>query len=176
VFYTVPSRLIGFRLRVRLYDDRLECFVGQSRALTLRRGRSHGEGRHRHIVDYRHIIHSLRCKPMALLNLVYRDALFPRPAYRLAWEKLLATGDPRAACKSMVSLLALAHDRGCEAELAAALSEQMQRPPAAGSAAIDVRALQLRFAPAPATMPAIVVTLPPVASYDALLPSVGEAA
>jgi len=176
VFYTVPSRLIGFRLRVRLYDDRLECFVGQSRALTLRRGRSHGEGRHGHIVDYRHIIHSLRCKPMALLNLVYRDALFPRPAYRLAWEKLLASGDPRAACKSMVSLLALAHDRGCEAELAAALSEQMQRPPAAGSAAIDVRALQVRFAPAPATMPAIVVTLPPVASYDALLPSVGEAA
>jgi hypothetical protein len=176
VFYTVPSRLIGFRLRVRLYDDRLECFVGQSRTLTLRRGRSHGEGRHGHIVDYRHIIHSLRGKPMALLNLVYRDALFPRPAYRLAWEKLLASGDPRAACKSMVSLLALAHDRGCEAELAAALTEQMQRPPAAGSAAIDVRALQLRFAPAPATMPAIVVTLPPVASYDALLPSVGEAA
>ena len=173
VFYTVPSRLIGFRLRVRLYDDRLECFVGQSLALTLRRGRSHGEGRHGHIVDYRHIIHSLRRKPMALLNLVYRDALFPRPAYRLAWEKLLATGDPRAACKSMVSLLALAHDRGCEAELAAALTEQMQRPRAAGCAAIDVPALQVRFAPVPGTMPEIVVTLPPVASYDALLPSQG---
>ena len=26
VFYSVPSRLIGHRLRVRLYDDRLECF------------------------------------------------------------------------------------------------------------------------------------------------------
>jgi len=23
VFYTVPSRLIGFRMRVRIYDDRL---------------------------------------------------------------------------------------------------------------------------------------------------------
>ena len=34
VFYTVPSRLIGFRMRVRLYDERLECFVGQSLALT----------------------------------------------------------------------------------------------------------------------------------------------
>ena len=31
---------------------------------------------------------------LALLNLVYRDALFPRPAHRLAWEKLLADGDP----------------------------------------------------------------------------------
>jgi hypothetical protein len=25
VFYTVPSRLIRHRLRMRLYDDRLEC-------------------------------------------------------------------------------------------------------------------------------------------------------
>src|ERR1700709_920165 len=75
VFYTVPSRLIGFRLRVRLYDDRLECFVGHSPVLTLRRGRSQGEGRHGHVVDYRHVIHTLRRKPMARLNLVYPDAV-----------------------------------------------------------------------------------------------------
>ncbi len=178
VFYTVPSRLIGFRLRVRLYDDRLECFVGQSPILTLRRGRGHGEGRHGHVVDYRHVIHSLRCKPMALLNLVYRDALFPRPAYRLAWEGLLAAGDPKAACKTMVSLLALAHERGCEAELAVALSEQLQHGEVAGKAnvVIDLPALRARFAPAPATMPEIVVNLPPVTSYDTLLPSMGAAA
>jgi hypothetical protein len=176
VFYTVPSRLIGFRLRIRIYDDRLECFVGQSSALILRRGRSHDEGRHGHVVDYRHVIHSLRCKPMALLNLTYRDALFPRPAYRLAWEKLLAAGNPRAACKSMVSILALAHDRGCEAELAAALTEQLQHPRETGDGAIDVAALQARFAPASGRMPDIVVMLPPVASYDRLLPSMGAVA
>ena len=28
VFYTVPSRLIGNRLRARLYDDRLELLIG----------------------------------------------------------------------------------------------------------------------------------------------------
>jgi hypothetical protein len=130
----------------------------------LRRGRSQGDGRRGHIVDYRHIIHSLRCKPMALLNLVYRDALFPRPAYRLAWERLLAAGDPRAACKAMVSLLALAHERGCEAELAAALTEQMQRSGDVGPTVIDVPALQARFAPSSGTMPEIVVALPPVAN------------
>jgi hypothetical protein len=173
VFYTVPSRLIGFRMQVRIYDDRLECFVSQSPVLTLRRGRRQAEGRHDHVVDYRHVIHSLRRKPMALLNLVYRDALFPRAAYRLAWEKLLADGDPRRACKSMVSLLALAHDRGCEAELAAALTEQMAR---AEPAKIDVAALQARFAPVPAQMPDVVVNLPLVASYDLLIPSLGEAA
>jgi hypothetical protein len=67
VFYTVPSRLIGFRMRVRIYDDRLECSVGQSLALTLCRGRP-AKGRHDHVVDYRHVIHSLRRKPMALLK------------------------------------------------------------------------------------------------------------
>jgi hypothetical protein len=130
------------------------------------------------VVDYRHVIHSLRCKPMALLNLVYRDALFPRPAYRLAWETLLAAGDPKAACKTMVSLLALAHERGCEAELATALTEQMQSTELAGkiAGAIDVAALRARFAPARVAMPEIVVNLPPISSYDALLAARGEAA
>jgi hypothetical protein len=36
VFYSVPSRLIGHRLRVRLYDDRLECFLGATPLITLR--------------------------------------------------------------------------------------------------------------------------------------------
>ena len=39
VFYTVPSRLIGHRLRVRIYDDRIECFLGSEPVLTLSRGR-----------------------------------------------------------------------------------------------------------------------------------------
>jgi hypothetical protein len=48
VFYTVPSRLIGFRLRVRIYDDRLECLLGQRHVLTLPRGRCTVAGRHQH--------------------------------------------------------------------------------------------------------------------------------
>src|SRR3546814_8780735 len=82
VFYTVPSRLIGHRLRVRLYDDRLELFLGGTPLFTLPRGRAERSGKHGHVVDYRHVIHALRRKPMALLNLVYRHQLFPREAYR----------------------------------------------------------------------------------------------
>jgi len=63
VFYTVPSRLIGHRLRARLYDDRLECFLGTTRLLTLRRGRSPDHHRRAHVVDYHHVIHALRRKP-----------------------------------------------------------------------------------------------------------------
>jgi len=51
----------------------------------------------------------------------------------------------------------------------------MAGPEAAGGGVIDVPALQAMFAPVPATMPDIVVSLPPVASYDVLL-SLGVAA
>jgi Mu transposase-like protein len=30
IFYSVPSRLIGHRLRVRVHDDRLECFLAST--------------------------------------------------------------------------------------------------------------------------------------------------
>ncbi len=38
------------------------------------------------MVNYRHVIHSLKTKPMALMRLVYRDELFPRGAYRRCFE------------------------------------------------------------------------------------------
>jgi hypothetical protein len=60
--------------------------VGGTRTITVTRGRSGANGKHGHVVDYRHVIHTLRRKPMALMNLVYRDQLFPRDAYRQALE------------------------------------------------------------------------------------------
>lgn len=45
------------------------------------------------VIDYGHVIHSLRRKPMTLLNLLYRNQLFPRAAYRRAFETLRAQGD-----------------------------------------------------------------------------------
>ena len=105
VFYTVPSRLIGHRLRVRLYDDRLDLFIGGTALMTLTRGRPPTTGKHAHVVDYRHVIHALRRKPMALLNLVYRDQLFPRDAYRRTFERLLEKLPAKSACRIMVDLL-----------------------------------------------------------------------
>ena len=171
VFYTVPSRLIGYRLNLRIYDDRIDCFLGQSLVLTLPRGRPPGDGRRAQVVDYRHIIHSLRRKPMALLHLVYRDALFPRPAYRAAWERLIETHDARLACRVMVELLALAHERGCEADLAAALTKQLD-----GGGIPDLTPLRVRFAPAATPLPVVTVHLPAMASYDTLLPTMATTA
>jgi transposase InsO family protein len=171
VFYTVPSRLIGQRLRVHLHDDRLECFQGSTPILTLRRGRPQPSGKHGHVVDYRHIIHSLRRKPMALLNLVYREQLFPRRAFALAFEALLAGLGERPACRAMVGILALAHERGCEAELASALQAELDR-----GVLPDLAALIERFRPKDVAWPTVVVTLPSLTLYDQIAINAGVAA
>src|SRR5580704_13099655 len=172
VFYTVPSRLVGHRLRVKLYDDRLELHIGATRLLTLVRGRPGPNGKHGHIVDYRHVIHALRRKPMALLNLVYRDQLFPREAYRHTFERLREQHSDRQACKIMVELLSLAHDRACEAELAAMLTEHLEadRLP-------DLAVLRVHFAPDPAHLPEVCVNLVSLSVYETLTENyLGEAA
>ena len=172
VFYTVPSRLIGHRLRVRLYDDRLDVFVGATSLMTLTRGRAPGTGKRAHVVDYRHVIHALRRKPMALLNLVYRDQLFPREAYRLTFDRLLDKLPEKSACRLMVDLLALAHERGCEAELATLLTADL-----AAAQLPDLVALRTRFAPDATALPEVTVHLAPLVDYDQLLgAAMGEAA
>jgi transposase InsO family protein len=164
VFYSVPSRLIGHQLRVRLYDDRLELYIGATALMRLPRGKAPGDGKRAHVVNYRHVIHALRRKPMALLNLIYREQLFPREAYRRTFEVLLAALGDRAACRRMVELLALAHDRGCEVALAAeleALLDAKELP--------DMATLRQRFGPDPAALPHIHVPLGSLSDYEALL-------
>ncbi len=172
VFYTVPSRLIRHRPRARLYDDRVELFLGGTRVLTLVRGRPGRDGKHGHVIDYRHVIHALRRKPMALLNLVYRDQLWPRDAYRHMFDHLCERLSERAACKLMVELLSIAHERGCEAQLAALLTEDL-----AADRLPELKVLRERFAPDLASLPKVTVHLTPLTVYEALNDScIGEAA
>src|ERR1700693_2432289 len=171
VFYTVPSRLICHRPRARLFDDRVELFLGGTRVLTLVRGRPGRDGKHGHVVDYRHVIHALRRKPMALLNLVYRDQLWPRDAYRHMFDHLCERLSERAACKLMVELLSIAHERGCEAQLAALLTDDL-----AADRLPELKVLRERFAPDLASLPEVTVHLTPLTLYEALNDAcIGEA-
>jgi hypothetical protein len=98
-----------------------------------------------------------------LLNLVYRDQLSPRPAYQRAFEALLARDGERRACRTMVGLLQLAHERACEAELAAAIAAELD----AGGLP-DLAGMRQRFAPIPAALPEVAVILASLAAYDEL--------
>jgi hypothetical protein len=110
---------------------------------------------------------------MALLGLVYRDQLFPRQSYRQTFDLLIERMPEKQACKLMVELLALAHDRGCEAELA----DQLQLGLDAGKLP-NMQRLNALFAPDPAAIPGVVVQLAPLSSYEVLLASdeMGDAA
>ncbi len=149
---------------MRLYDDRLELFIGATSLMTLTRGRAHNSGKHGHVVDYRHVIHALRRKPMALLNLVYRDQLFPRDAYRRTFDALLDQHSQRRACRIMVELLAMAHERGCEAALAEQLGADLDR-----ARQVDLNALRRQFAPDPQSLPQVLVQLGSLSAYEDLL-------
>ena len=147
--------------------ENVELFIGGTHLMTLPRGRAAANGKHGHVVDYRHVIHSLRRKPMALMGMVYRDQLFPRDAYRRTFDRLIDRLPERIACRTMVELLALAHDRACEAELADILTEEL-----AADRMPDMAALRMRFAPDPAMLPDVIVELVPLAAYDVLLDEV----
>jgi hypothetical protein len=97
------------------------------------------------------------------LVVIYRDQLFPRRAYARAFEELLAKGSEKQACRTMVGLLALAHDRACEAELAHAIDADL----AAGDVP-DLDRLSDRFKPDRAVIPHVAVELVPLSAYDEL--------
>lgn len=87
-----------------------------------------------------------------------------RYAYRRTFDWLIEHIEEKPACRLMVDLLALAHDRGCEAELASALADDR-----AADRQPDIKALRGRFAPDPAALPEGVVRLMRLDTYEELL-------
>ena len=162
--YSVPSRLVGHRLKVRVYDARVEGYLGEHRVLEAPRLRpSPANPRPKHI-DFRHLLPALKKKPGALVRWRLRDELFPRSEYRLTWEYLIAHLPEARAARLMVGLLELAAGEGCEVQLAhalARLTERREMP--------DLDELKARFSPRTAALPSVSVVLPALGAYDALV-------
>jgi hypothetical protein len=163
VQYSAPSRLIGHRLSVRLYAQRIECWLGGQRVLERPRPKYRDGERHPRDIDYRHLVAALRRKPGAFARWALRDAVFPRPVYRQTWERLVAARPEREACKTIVGLLALAAD-GHEAQLADELEQliELDQLP-------ELHALTELLKPPRGAVPEVAVELPELAEYDALL-------
>ena len=120
VVYSVPSRLIGERLRLHLYDDRLECYLGSAHAITLERLHPKGNQRARQI-NYRHLIGSLARKPMAFYHAELRDDILPNDYWRQLWQQCNQLIAPRQACYLIVGALELAATHDNETDVATAL-------------------------------------------------------
>ena len=82
--YSVPSRLIGKEVQIRLYADWVEVYYKGH--LVERMERVHGDGEAN--VNYRHVIGSLVRKPGAFARYRFREQLFPTMHFRLTYDAL----------------------------------------------------------------------------------------
>ena len=111
---------------------------GETRIETLpREHRTHRPN----VIDYRHVIQFLKRKPMALARLTYRHELFTQDTYRHFFDPAMESMSERQECRLTVDFLALAHENGCEAEIADAFEESLRT----GSLP-NVESLRTRFA------------------------------
>ena len=158
--YSVSSRLIGQRLRVRLHADIVELHHRGERVAVM--DRLIGKDPHR--IDYRHIIHSLVRKPGALRRYVYRESLFPSLEFRRAYDALLIEGADQADF-DYVRILHLAASDGEECVrlvLASLLAAAI--PPTYEAVRAEVRGVRI-----PEHQSYLTITPPDLAIYDRLL-------
>jgi hypothetical protein len=157
--YSVPSRLVGHEVEVRLHADVVEVFFAGRTIETMPRLR--GDRDHR--IDYRHVIWSLVRKPGAFARYRYREELFPSETFRRAYDALRTARGERADVEyvRVLHLAASTLEATVERALAALL--------AAGEA-FDYAAVRERAAPVRPEIPALPAPRhPDFGVYDALL-------
>ena len=156
--YSVPSRLIG--ARVKVYVSETEVSVRHEGVEVVRSPRLSPRSQR---IDFRHIIASLQRKPGAFAHYIYREELFPGAVYRQTYDRLQAA-DARRGDAHYIAVLALAAEHGVDriGEALAALLREALLPCA--------QALEARLGtpPAPATLPSLE---PQLDLYDDLLDS-----
>jgi Mu transposase-like protein len=159
--YSVPSRLIGTTVMVRMRAETLEGYVGTSLVFTLPRL----VGKHQYRIDYHHVIWSLVRKPGAFAAYQYRDELFPTTTFRLAYDRLLADW-PKRANQEYVRVLHLAATTS-ESEVETALCLLLE----AGTLPTFVAVRDLVHLPGVQSVPQLHPPTLDLSAYDQLIPS-----
>ncbi|MGH9424405.1 MAG: IS21 family transposase [Thermoanaerobaculia bacterium] len=158
--YSVPARLIGESVEVRLGSETVEVWYAQRRIDTMPRLR--GEGRH--AIRYRHVIDWLVRKPGAFANYRYREDLFPTSRFRMAYDQMLSQAPSRASrCYlAVLELAAKESEAGVDDALRYLLEHEEQ---------ITFEAVEALLRSAQQIAPVTAVSVAPVdlAAYDTLL-------
>lgn len=156
--YSVPARLLGAMVKAEVSEA--EIVVRHGREEVLRCPRLTHDGAR---IDYRHVIDSLRRKPGAFANYLYREELFPRAVFRQAYD-VLARDDASRASRDYVDLLGLAAAQGeDEVALGAALRHgELPRP-------VPIAEAVARARGEPPTPPHLPALAPELLAYDRLL-------
>ena len=156
--YSVPSRLIGTEVDVRVYPDILEVYFRDRLTATMPRMR----GDRQHQVDYRHVIWSLVRKPGAFARYRFREELFPSLVFRRAYDALVATRGERADVE-YVRILHLA-----ASTMQSSVEDVLEALLASGKP-FDFMTVKARAAPEKSPVPIVRIPPPEPAAYDRLL-------
>jgi hypothetical protein len=161
--YSVPSRLIGHTVEVRLHPDVLEVRYGDR--VVERVPRMRGDVDHR--IDYRHVIRSLVRKPGAFTRYRFREDLFPSLTFRKAYDKLIRDRGQRADVE-YVRVLHLAAST-MESQVESALDELLDR-----GQSFDYAAVRALVRPERPAIPEVRIGTPDLGIYDQLIAEVGR--
>ena len=102
--YSVPSRLMGAKVDVRIGAEQIEVTHQCHHIQTMPRL----YGKKGASINYRHVIDSLIRKPGAFANYRYREEMFPTSQFRFAYDQLRQSHAEPAADKKYVQILELA--------------------------------------------------------------------
>ena len=164
ILYSVPSRLIGQRIEIHLYHDRLVGYLGRHQVFELPRLRVKGtEKRRGRCINYKHVIEGLRRKPRAFLYCSWQQDLLPNAQFRDLWEHLKTQFDLDHAAVVIVEALYIAATQNKEQAVAAYLEQQLK------AQTLSLRRLQQQFLASSEDLPALDVQQHPLATYDQLL-------
>lgn len=156
--YSVPSRLIGYQVEVRLHPNHVELrYRGE---LVERFPRLRGEGAHR--IDYRHVIASLVRKPGAFSNYRFREELYPSLVFRRAYDAL-ESNRPGRGHVEYVRILHLAATT-MESEVEAVLARLLDQ-----GERFDYAAVKQLVQPTESEIPQLDVGEPDLDAYDELI-------
>jgi hypothetical protein len=161
--YSVPSRLKGLEVEVRLHPDVLEVRYNDRVVETMPRLR----GERDHHIDYRHIIASLVRKPGAFARYRFREDLFPTMTFRLAYDALCRCRGQRADIE-YVRVLQLAA-KTMESRVESALDQLLQR-----EEPFDYAAVRHLVTPERPPVPEVRIGTPDLGAYDRLIAETGR--
>ena len=167
VGYSVPSRLIGQKLKAEVYERELRLYSGRELLLSLPRHC----GARGVVLDYRHVIDHLLRKPGAFERYRYREQLFPGQMFRAAYDHLVAKEGQRRGAVEYLRLLKLASEVG-ESSVELALMDFLSPPYPAWS----VEGLRRGLQPESRSCIELSELRPAWSSYDTLLSVAAEVA
>lgn len=166
ILYSVPSRLIGQRLTLHLYHDRIVGFVGTTAVVALPRLHVPGSTaiRRARCINYRHVVESLRRKPRAFLYCQWQQDLLPDADWRALWQQMQQQTVPDTAARWIVEALYIAAIQDQEVRVA----DYVQTELAQGT--FTLSRLQQHFKLMPTLpLPEVTSVQHELSSYDQLL-------